>query len=112
MTQGGPLMEKLKRIFIAVAGCSAVFAAGIFTVTAAVQKIFSVKCCRVNYAGQKPGICIIGGAQDGPTAVFVSTKYHPGWSRMLGLVFAAMAAASAGMAALFHFLSQKQGSSR
>lgn len=105
-------MERLKRIFIVIAGCSAVFAAGIFTATAVVQKALSIKCCRVNYAGQRPGVCIIGGAKDGPTAVFVSTKYRPGWIRRLGLAFAVMAAASAGMAALFHCLLKKQGSSR
>ncbi len=97
-------MQKLKRIFMVIAGCSAVLSIGIFVTRTVLQKIFGLKCCRVSYAGQQPGVCIIGGSQDGPTAVFVSTKYHPGWSKWLGLALAAMSAASAGMAVLFYFL--------
>lgn len=105
-------MQKLKRIFMVIAGCSAALSAGILVASAAVQKALHMKCCRVNYAGQKPGVCIIGGSNDGPTAVFVSTKYRPGWSRQLALALGAIAAASAGIAVLFDFLLKKQGGSR
>lgn len=105
-------MQKLKKIFIIIAGCSAVLSTGIIAVSSAIQKVLHMKCCKVNYAGQKPGVCLIGGSKDGPTAVFVSTKYRPGWSHQVALAFGAMAAASAGMAVLFHLLSNKKGSSR
>ena len=105
-------MQKLKRIFMVTAGCSAALSAGILVASAAVQKALHMKCCRVNYAGQKPGVCIIGGSKDGPTAVFVSTKYRPGWSRQLALALGAIAAVSAGIAVLFDFLLKKQGGSR
>ena len=104
-------MQKLRRIFVIIAGCSAILSAGIFAASVAIRKALHMKCCKVNHAGQTPGVCMISGSSDGPTAVFVSTKYHPGWSKRLALTFGAMAAAAAGMTVLIHFLMKNQGSS-
>ncbi|MEG2597635.1 MAG: hypothetical protein RR977_04320, partial [Oscillospiraceae bacterium] len=42
------------------------------------KKVLPIKCSSTNYAQQKAETCIIGGA-DGPTAIFVSNRCHPGW---------------------------------